>query len=176
MNQAQKILSLAEKYNQTKDILKDIYNIGADEAFDAVVLAPAWTPAKILKNYAYEQEERAHHAYTSAYTVQFAGHRLAWFQCASGANNLIDTALALANQRTDKVIFMGAVGALKREIGLGDMFTPSESYAYEGGNMYLGGHLEKSSFGRTVRPHNHEWIDRVLEKATEAGLPGYRKY
>lgn len=170
VNQAQQIVRTAQKYNNSADILRDSYGIGSDESFDAFVIAPAWLPEKILKDCEAEIECRLRKSYFSSYVVSFGGVRIAWLQCGSGAGNCIDTALALANSSVDKVIFVGAVGALKAEIPLGMLATPLESYAFEGGSMYLRGDFKAPGFGRTVRPHNPEFINAVVKTAGESGV------
>ncbi len=170
MNQAQKILQTAQKYNKTDDLLFSMFSIASDEPMDLYVIAPSWTAEKILKNYEYEVEQRSQHAYVSSYVVKFAGYKIGWIQCASSAANLIDHLLMLTNVPTNKIVFMGAVGALKKEIQLGSLATPLESYAYVSGNIYLGEKLEPTAFGRTVRPHNMDFVDKVIEKAAEQGI------
>jgi len=48
-----------------------------------------------------------------------------------------DALLCLTETNVDKVIFVGSVGALDKDIMLGEIATPRESYAYEGGSLYL---------------------------------------
>ena len=167
LNQAQKILQIAQHFNNTDDMLLNMYGIASDEPMDLFVIAPSWTPEKILKNYEYEAEQRSKHAYTSSYVVKYAGYQIGWIQCASSSANLIDSMLMLANVDTDKIVFMGAVGALKKEVPLGSLATPSESYAYVGGNAYLKQRLDTKAFGQTVIPHNMDFVDKVVEKARQ---------
>ena len=76
----------------------------------------------------------------------------------------------LANVPTDKIVFMGAVGALKREIQLGELATPSESYAYVGGNAFLKEKLSQGYFGETIRSHDMNFVDQVIERAAKQNI------
>ena len=58
MNQAQKILQIAQKYNNSDDLLMSMFGISSDDPMDLYVIAPSWTPEKILKNYEYEVEPK----------------------------------------------------------------------------------------------------------------------
>lgn len=170
MNKAQIILNTAQKFNNSNDMLKDIYGINSNDKFNAIIVAPSWLPEKILVNYKTKVTTLVVHAYFSSYLVEFDNLKLAWIQCASGANNLIDSVLALANSKTDKIIFIGAVGALANDINLGDLVTPLECYSYDGGSLYLSENLENAKFGATVKPHNQIYIDNILNEANKKGI------
>lgn len=165
MNKAKRMLNIAEKYNNSEDMLYDIYGISKDEYFDAYIIAPSWTPNKILKNVDAEIKCITRHAYFSSYKVTYKNVSLAWIQCAAGAGNLIDTVLCLSDSKVQKVIFIGAVGALQENIMLGELATPLESYAYEGGSLYLSDEIRNDSFGKVIKPHNDVFIKRVIEIA-----------
>lgn len=170
MNRAQKILQSAQKYNNSDDLLMSMFSIPSDDPMDLYVIAPSWTPEKILKNYEYEVEPRFKHAYVSSYVVKFAGYRIGWIQCASSSANLLDSLLMLANVSTDKIVFMGAVGALRKEIPLGELSTPAESYAHVGGNAFLKEKLLQGKFGEIIRPHDMNFVNQVIESARLQGI------
>ena len=170
LNRAQKILKIAQKYNNSDDLLMSMFGIPSDEPMDLYVIAPSWTPEKILKNYEYEVEPKFKHAYVSSYVVKFAGYRIGWIQCASSSANLLDSMLMLANVSTDKIVFMGAVGALRKEIPLGELSTPAESYAYVGGNAFLKEKLSQGQFGETIRPYDMNFVDQVIERAEKQDI------
>lgn len=170
MNRAQQILAAARRYNPSDDFLRDVYGLSSGERFDAIVVAPSWTPQKILKRCDAQIEHVSKHVYFNGYRADFAGLHLGWIQTASGAGNVIDAMLSLSDANTKNVIFMGAVGALVPEIDLGDLVTPSVSLAYEAASMYLSETLDASSFGREVVPHCGRFIDSVIENAALQGI------
>lgn len=170
MDKAQEILKEAKKYNGSQDMLKDIYGIDSNIKYDAVVLAPAWIPKKIFMQEEVHIKKIIERPTESSYEVDFDGKRIAWIVCGVGSCSLIDAMLCLADSVTEKVIFVGSVGALKPDIKLGEIATPVESYAYEAGTMYLFDSLDKNNFGSRVVPYNIEYINKVIEKAEEQGI------
>lgn len=170
MNKAQSILKIAQECNNSNDMLRDIYKINSNDEFDAIIIAPSWLPEKILKNYKAKITCLTRHAYFGSYLVEYDDIKIAWIQCASGANNLIDTCLTLANSIVDKIIFVGAVGALKEDIQLGDIATPIKSYSYEGGSLYLYDNLDISNFGKKVTPHNLDYINQIINSAKQLNI------
>ena len=170
MNSAEKILSAAKRYNLSGDFLQAVYGISSDEKFDCVVLAPGWIPEKILAEYDAKIEVVSEKAGYSSYIVEYDGIRLAWIKCGVSSSNIIDAALSLADSPTETVVFLGAVGALKADIGIGELCTPSESYAYDGASLYLREKLSAEDFGRTVRPACNDFIDKVLDSAAKSGI------
>lgn len=166
MNKAQEILARAEKYNNSKDLLFDIYGITNEEKYDAFVIAPSWTPERIFRTREIEIECLTKRSYFSSYRVRNDKFSIGWLQCAAGAGNLIDTVLCIANSNVPKVIFIGTVGALKQEIKLGEIATPQESYAFSGGSLYLSDKIDAGNWGKVVKPHNTGFIEKVLESAS----------
>jgi purine-nucleoside phosphorylase len=156
----------ATKHNNTDDLLKQIYNIDSNEKLDLIVIAPSWLPEKIMKNYDVKISTLSRHSYFGSYLVEYKEKRIAWIQCASGANNIIDTILTLGKSITAKVIFIGAVGALKADIQLGELVTPNFSLAFEGGSLYTYNQIDISNFGNKVTP-NKAFLNEVINLARE---------
>lgn len=170
MYNLQTILAAARKYNPCDDFLCDAYGISSGEDLDAMVLAPAWTPEKILSGCEVRTKCLKHISTTSAYIVEFSGVRIGWIQFGIGACSLMDAALPLADSRVRRLIFLGSAGALKADISLGTLVTPKECYSYDSSSIYLREGLEASNFGRTVVPHCPEFIGRVIRAAEAAGI------
>lgn len=164
------IINSAKKYNNSNDFLMSVYGISSAEKFDAIVVAPAWVPEKILAKYEKEIEIIADKAGYTSYIVRFAGKRIAWIKCGISSSNVIDAVLASAESKTEHIVFIGAVGALKEYIDVGEFCTPLESYAYDGASLYLYDKLDAANFGRGVKPHCDEYIGTVLCKAAENGI------
>ncbi|WP_206046595.1 phosphorylase family protein [Inconstantimicrobium porci] len=167
MNKVQEILKEAKKYNGSQDMLKDVYGIDSNTKYDAVVVAPVWTPEKIFKNQEVRIKNMIQYANQSSYEVEFAGKKIAWIMCGVGSCNLVDVMLCLADSAAEKIIFVGSVGALKSDIKLGELSTPIESYAYESATMYLFDSLDKNNFGCKIVPQNMEYINKVIKKAED---------
>ena len=170
MVSANYFIKAAGKYNNSTDMLKSVYGISSDEIFDAIIVAPSWTPYKVYKENSAQIEVIRETAGYESYIVEIDGLRLGWLRCGMSSSNVIDAMLASANSRTDKMIFLGAVGALKADIEIGEFCTPSESYAYDGASLYLYDKLDTANFGSTVRPGCAEYIEKVLESAAKSGI------
>lgn len=165
-----RILEMAKNYNLSNDFLYSVYGIASDEHFDALVVAPGWIPEKIFARKKADIECIVEKAGYTSYRVEFEGHKLAWIKCGVSSSNLIDAMLAAAEAAVDRIVFVGAVGALKADIGIGEFCTPLESYAYDGASLYLHEKIDTMNFGRTVVPGCQEYIDEVIKKAHCSGI------
>lgn len=170
MNKAQEILNEAKKYNGSQDILKDAYGIDSSIKYDAVIVAPVWIPEKIFKLDEVQVKKMLDYANQASYEVEFDGKKIAWIMCGVGSCNILDLMLCLSESKAEKIIFVGAVGALKSDIKLGEIATPLESYAYESATMYLFDYLDKNNFGCKIMPQNMEYINRIIKKAAQQGI------
>lgn len=102
---------------------------GLDDSieYDALVVAPSFTPYKLGIDQVCTVTDMRHGAYISGYLVEKDGLKIAWIQTASGACNLIDHLSVCAELKFRHLIFIGAVGALKKGIGIGEIWTPTFS-------------------------------------------------
>ena len=170
MTKAQKILQETKKYNHSTDLLKDIYGIDSNAEYDAVVLAPSWTAKKIYKNTEVKETPLVKHSTFSSYEVEVNGKKLAWIQTGMGASNMVDTALCLAESVVEKVIFVGAVGAIQPEILIGELATPEVSLSYGGAVGYVQDKLAGNCAVKEVVPDNMRFVEEVLEEAGKQGI------
>lgn len=170
MTKAQKIVQEAKKYNHSTDLLKDVYGIDSKTKYDAVVLAPSWTAKKIYKNDEVKETLLVKHSTFSSYEVEVNGKKLAWIQTGMGAGNMVDTALCLADSVVEKVIFVGAVGAIQSEILIGELATPAVSLSYGGAVGYLQDKLADGCAVKKIVPENMAFVDKVLEAADQQGV------
>jgi nucleoside phosphorylase len=172
-------------------MLLNAYAISSDEEFDAVVLAPTWTPmrvngfagAKIIDCKAAAAEKAGKNAQNSgrqpmmkkkseSYIIEWENLRIAWLKTGTCAGNVMDTVLFLSNLKTDRLIFVGAAGGVKPEVPLSEVLTPDVCYDYLGATRYLQERLDGSGFGSEVLPGNPRFISRILDMAQqqETGL------
>ncbi len=170
MSRIDKIISEAKRYNRSDDFLRAVYGISSNDKFDGVVLAPGWVPEKILAKYEKNIEVVTEKAGYSSYIVEYAGKRLAWIKCGISSSNIVDAALSLAESHAEPVIFLGAVGALKEYVEIGELCTTSISYAYDGASLYLAEKLDPANFGRAVKPGCEDFIDKVIDGAAKSGI------
>lgn len=148
------------------DVLKTAYGLPSDRAYDAVIVAPAWTPEKILRSTGAKITPVAELSVCRTYEIEFEGRLLAWVQTGTGAGNVIDIALSLHGSAAKKVIFVGSVGALDAEIRIGEIVTPSHSVAGDGASLYLYETIDPANFFRRV-PQSQKSL-AALERAAQA--------
>ncbi|MDF2989320.1 MAG: hypothetical protein K0R50_4830 [Eubacterium sp.] len=152
MNLYQKIKSSLEKYNDCKDLLKEIYGLDLEYAYDAIIVAPSWKPEKIFSEYNAVIQVEKQGPYFCGYKVNVNGKTFGYIQASSCAGNIIDCCLTIGQSKCKKVIFIGAVGALKEDIRLGDIVIPEYSIAGDGGSMYLYESISTDNFRKRIYP------------------------
>ncbi len=101
------------------------FGLSEDVEYDALVIAPSFTPYKLRMDTYCKVTTLKEGAYIGGYLVEKDGLKIAWIKIASSAGNLIDHLALCAELKFRQMIFIGAVGALKEEIELGDVCTPS---------------------------------------------------
>ena len=122
------LLTADESYAKDKDIAMCEFGLSVEKHYDVLVVAPGWKPTKIMADYDVEITCTKAVNYISGYEVKGKDFLLGWIQCSSGASSLIDELSTCAWLNFDKLVFVGAVGSLVPEIGLGALCTPSGAF------------------------------------------------
>ena len=145
------------------------FGLSADKHYDLLVVAPGWKPARIMNGFNVEIVNSAKHSYISGYEVKGDGFLIAWIQTSPGACSLIDELSICAFLDFDKLIFIGAVGSLTKDIGLGELCTPSYSISGNLANGYLMEDInDYKPFGK-VYPNDPEFVSDIMGLITEMG-------
>ena len=92
------------------------------------------------------------------------GLRIAWIKTAAGGCNILDYLLICGELQFKRLIFIGAVGALKEEFNVGDICTPSYSVAGTLANAYLKDSLKDYIPFEKIYP-DMSYIDTIVELA-----------
>lgn len=155
------------EYN-SDEIANVVFGFDKDEQYDALVVAPSYSPYKLKIDNECKVTTLREGSYLAGYLVEKENLKIAWIKTSSSDSNLIDHMSVCATLSFDKMIFIGAVGALKSKFELGDLCTPS--YSIAGG--YVHTFLKKSikdfiPFER-VEP-DMEYVDKIVEIAKEDG-------
>lgn len=95
------------------------FGLSREKHYDVLVVAPGWNPIKIMASYDVEITCTKAVNDISGYEVKGKDFLIGWIQCSSGAGSLIDELATCAYLDFDKLVFVGAVGSLVPEIGLG---------------------------------------------------------
>ncbi|HKM04883.1 MAG TPA: hypothetical protein VJZ04_09930 [Lachnospiraceae bacterium] len=135
-NKIKQILDNIHKFNVSN--LANV-NFGLDEnvIYDALVVAPSYSPNKILKDERFIVTELTSQSYCTGFLVEKDNLKIAWIKNAAGGCNMLDYLLICGELQFNKLLFIGAVGALKKEFNIGDICTPTYSIAGTLANTYL---------------------------------------
>lgn len=162
--QLQHIHAKNKKFNAV-GMAGEYFGFHSDVHYDMLVVAPSWKPEKILNETDCEVTVTAEHSYISGYEVTMGDERIAWMQCASGACNLIDHLLVCLDLDFDKLVFLGAVGALKPGFQVGDVCTPVRCIAGTMADAYLLDDFRDWQPFREVTPNDPGFVEEVIALA-----------
>lgn len=160
-----RICDAFHKYN-SENMAELVFGLSKDECYDALVVAPAYTPYKLKMDQYCKVTTLKEGAYIGGYLVEKGNHKIAWIKTASSASNLIDHLCVCAELSFKKMIFVGAVGALVPEFKLGDICTPRYSISGVLANTYLKDSIYDYVPFERIEPDTN-YIDKVIEKLSE---------
>ena len=165
-----RMIEIMDKFHQYNSDNMAYLAFGLDqkEHYDALVVAPSFSPYKLKMDRYCRVTTLKEGAYLAGYLVEKDGLKLAWIKTASSDSNLIDHVAVCAELTFDKMIFIGAVGALKPEFALGDLCTPSYSIAGGFAHTYLKDSIKDFVPFERVEP-DMEFINNVVGIAEESG-------
>lgn len=160
----EKMKIIMEKFHQynSENMAYQAFGLNRDETYDVLVVAPSYSPYKLKMEEYCDVLTLKEGAYLAGYLVQIEGLKIAWVKIGSSDANLIDHISICAELTFRKMIFIGAVGALKESFELGDLCTPS--YAISGGyaNTYLKESIKDFIPFEKVVPEM-DFIDRMVD-------------
>lgn len=144
------------------------FGLDADTVYDALVVAPSYIPYKILKDGSFRVTELGSQSYCTGFLVEKDGLNIAWIKTAAGGCNMLDYLLICGALQFRRLIFIGAVGALKPEFHIGDICTPSYSIAGTLANTYLKERLSDYVPFEKVYP-DKKYVAQVVALAKHSG-------
>ncbi len=161
------ILDNLHKYN-VDGLAKINFGLTNDVVYDVLVVAPAYSPHKIIRDGSFQITELGSQSYCQGFLVEKDGLKFAWIKTAAGGCNMLDYLLICGELRFRKLIFMGAVGALKEEFDIGDVCTPRFSVAGTLANTYLKESIKDYVPFERIYPERN-YVAKVIELAAENG-------
>lgn len=164
----QKIVDNFHKYN-SEHMAFQAFGLSEDTAYDALVIAPSFTPYKLGLDNLYTVTTMKEGAYIAGYEVKGDDLTIAWIKIGSSAGNLIDHLALCTELNFKRMIFIGAVGALKEGFSLGDICTPSYSISGSQADVYLKGKsIRDAATFEKVYP-DVKFADEVIKIAGDKG-------
>ncbi len=131
-----RIVDAFHRYN-SEHMAAQAFGLSEDTVYDALVIAPSYTPYSLHMDEGCRVTTLREGAYLAGYQVEKDGLKIAWIKIGSSAGNLIDHLSLCAELSFRKMIFIGAVGALREGFRLGDVCTPSCSLSGSSADTYL---------------------------------------
>ena len=159
------ILEKLHQYN-TDHIAYINFGLAEDIIYDALIVAPSYSPDKIISHDSYKITEMGSRSYCTGYEVEKDHLRIAWIKTAAGGCNMLDYLLICGELQFKNLIFIGAAGALKESFHIGDICTPSYSVAATLANTYLKESLKDYVPFEKVYPELN-YIDRMISLAKD---------
>lgn len=162
-----KMLTADQSFSDNPDIALYEFGLSRNKHYDVLVVAPGWTPTKLMADYEVEITCTMEHSYISGYEVKGENFLIGWIQCSPGAGSLIDELSTCVYLNFDKLIFVGAVGSLVPEIGLGALCTPQWCIEGNLANGYLEEDIRQyRPFGR-IYPNDPLFVQKVMARYPE---------
>lgn len=158
------LLSADNSFAEDKNIAMHEFGLSRDKHYDVLVVAPGWKPTKIMAGYDVEITCTKEHSYISGYEVKGNDFLLGWIQCSTGASSLIDELSTCAYLNFNKLVFVGAVGSLVPEIGLGTLCTPQWTISGNLANGYLLEDIREYKPFEKVYPNDPNFVQQVMER------------
>lgn len=162
------IVDAFHKYN-SKNMAFQAFGLSEDITYDALVIAPSFSPYKLKMERFCTVTTLKEGAYIAGYLVEKDNKKIAWIKIGSSAGNLIDHLALCAELTFKRMIFIGAVGALKEHFELGDVCIPSYSLS----GSYADSYLKKDSIRETMLFSKTEpdmkYVDEVIDIGKDKG-------
>jgi purine-nucleoside phosphorylase len=111
------------------------------------------------------------------WTLSAAGLKITYIVTGMGASNVNDMVLALGCTPCKKIIFIGSVGALDKNIGIGDIVIPEYSVCGDGACRYLTNKklIDNDPFGERNYP-NKELFEKIVLRTSEITAKNNARY
>lgn len=162
------ILDAFHKYN-SDNLAELAFGFSKNVEYDALVVAPSFSPYKLELDKKYDVQTLQEGQYIAGYLVKANGLNIAWIKISSSESNLIDHVAICGELKFKKMIFIGSVGALKEEIEIGDICTPSYSIAGDNAHTYLKESIDDYvPFEKVIG--DMSFVDGVINKALKNNI------
>lgn len=147
-----------EKYGTTKaEICKSVLKCDKEKIRETVIIAPWWEP-NYYENVSYEQIVDGT---IKVWNCYIDDKYCTYIKTGIGASVCTDVILALGCTDCKKIIFVGSVGALNKNINVGDIVIPKSSICGDGVSRYLELDLKRDCFGERYYPDKELYEDAI---------------
>lgn len=141
------------------DICLHMLGVNRERIREHVILAPWWEPASMPELGNARYLSASDFSAIRVWDIEFPSGGCTYIRTGIGAPVLMDVVLALGLTACKRILFIGSVGSLSMEIGIGDLVVPEYSICGDGASRYLSDSLTKDAFGTRA------WPDAALNEA-----------
>jgi len=148
------IASMKKYGSDERDICMHGLGIAPEQVQENVVIAPWWEPASLPGLGIAEYLSESDYSATKIWNIISDGMQITYIKTGIGAPVLMDSLLSLGVTRCKKILFIGSVGSLDTNIGIGDIVIPEYSICGDGASRYITGKTLNSGdvFGEKAFP------------------------
>jgi len=132
-----------------RDICLHGLGVTAEQVKENVIIAPWWEPSTLPR--LGKAKLLSISAAQKVWNIKRKGAEMTFIKTGIGAPQFMDALLALGVTNCKKIIFIGSVGSLDENIGIGDIVVPEYSVCGDGASRYLSPDLA-DVFGEKTYP------------------------
>ena len=151
------ILDGMKRFGSTeRDICVSGLGIEPEQVNENVIIAPWWEHKSLHGLGKVKYLSASDFSAIKVWDITAGKTKITYIKTGIGAPVLIDALLSLGVTRCKKIIFIGSVGSLDPEIGIGDIVIPEYSVCGDGASRYIASDDLKSDdcWGEKVYPNN----------------------
>lgn len=157
-----------KKYGSNEsDICIHGLGVAPEQVQENVIIAPWWEPSSLpgLGNAEYLSE--SDFSAIKLWNIISDPMQMTYIKTGIGAPVLMDALLSLGMTRCKRIIFIGSVGSLDTNIGIGDIVIPEYSVCGDGASRYIAGNTLNSRdvFGEKISPDSE--LSDIVKNVTE---------
>ncbi len=139
-----------DKYGNSSKLVSRL-GITEDDVTDIVVLAPWWHPDKLYNDFDCKIELLSEE-FPEVHRITYHNKSFLHIRSYVGATNVGETVLLLSFTKCKKIIFVGSVGSISKDVNIGDLIIPSTSISGEAFSTYMYETIHKESLHKEYHP------------------------
>lgn len=120
-----------------KDICVHGIGISPEQVNENVILAPWWEPSFMPSLGKADYLSESDFSSVKVWNITNGKTKITYIKTGIGAPVLMDVLLSLGVTKCRKVLFIGSVGSLNENIGIGDVVIPEYSVCGDGASRYI---------------------------------------
>lgn len=163
----EKLLLAMKRFGSTEqDICLHGLTVAIESINENVVIAPWWEPAVLSKLGDAELISHSNSGNIKVWNIKGDNNDITFIKTGIGAPCLLEGLLPLGVTSCRRVIFIGSVGSLDSNIGIGDIVLPEYSICGDGASRYIASDdLSRDVIGEKIYPDRFLFDKAITESA-----------